>query len=71
MLLTGVPLEEASPDSLAPIVKFFMDHDCNKAAVMVIDAMLVNMPNDMHLIQSRYRLEAEFDLPKALQSLRN
>lgn len=69
MLLTGSPLEEMSPDSLVPIVKFFMEHECHKAAVMVIDAMLVNMPNDKHLIQSRSRLEAEFDLPKALRSL--
>lgn len=46
-----------------------MEHDCNKAAVMVINAMLVSTPDDVYLIKSRSRLEAEFDLSNALRSL--
>ena len=69
MLLAGFSLEEMTPDGLLPIALFLMKHDYNKAAVMVIDAILVSTPNDMHLIKTRSRLEADFDQPKALQSL--
>lgn len=46
-----------------------MEHDCKKAAVMVINAMLVSMPNDMYLIKTRSHLEAECDPPQALRRL--